>query len=379
MMKNIKIVTLFIFSVFSLLNCQNKKMEEKFNWSGGICAPAEYQMQCYYGRIIADDFESSYSDIVGTVQGGWGNCSEAMGTSNGKYDVPHTLEFTWYSVVEDKFYAGHWDLDKEKMTKLFKEGYTSTKFDSDLNKVVPVKETYDFIDVGLAPKGRLVVWMRGDANAVEVGCFQGQEIKITKEEAYENFKYVFEPNYRTDILKSQEDHGYTDPLVYARIQEKGYPDFKIYDDYRERFNWRLKLVMATDNKLEVRRLEMCNGEKEVIFHNEDPVLSYKKRAIPYYFDFDWGTGNNEVYHSQVAFTENQNYIRLANKKYNGPFLPWDFYETELYKLFKEKLDREAPIDIVVDVSSNKDAKIYVEQNGEKYNITQVKSYVKQRK
>ena len=28
MMKNIKIVTLFIFSVFSLLNCQNKKMEE---------------------------------------------------------------------------------------------------------------------------------------------------------------------------------------------------------------------------------------------------------------------------------------------------------------------------------------------------------------
>ena len=63
-MKNIKIVTLFIFSVFSLLSCQNKKMEEKFNWSGGICAPAEYQMQCYYGRIIADDFLICSSEII---------------------------------------------------------------------------------------------------------------------------------------------------------------------------------------------------------------------------------------------------------------------------------------------------------------------------
>lgn len=65
--------------------------------------------------------------------------------------------------------------------------------------------------------------------------------------------------------------------------------------------------------------------------------------------------------------------------YNGPFLPWDFNKTEIYKLFKEKLDKEIPIDIVVDVSGNKEAKVYVEQSGKRYPIIQKESYVKQRK
>lgn len=68
-MYNLRIV-LLIVSVYTLFSCQGKQMGEKFNWSGGICSPSEYQMQCYYGRIISDDHQSSYSDIVGTVQTG---------------------------------------------------------------------------------------------------------------------------------------------------------------------------------------------------------------------------------------------------------------------------------------------------------------------
>lgn len=372
-------VSILLF-VFSLINCQkHKKMEEKFNWSGGICAPKEYQMQVYHGQIIADDYQYQYSDIVGTIHSGWGRNGEAMGTSEGLHDIPHTLEFTWYSVVEDKFYAGHWDLDTVKIAKLFKEGYTTTKFNDNLNQMEPNKETYNTFIVGLAPKGRLVLWMSGDANQVEVGCFQGKEIKITKQEAYEDFQYVFKPNYRTEILKAIGDGGLTDPLVYKKIEKEGYPDSKIYDDYREKFNWGLKLIGTYNDKLKVRHLEMCNGEKEVIFHNENPILAYKKRAIPYYFDLDWATVDKKKYHSQIAFTGNPEYIRQANQMYNGPFLPWDFYNTEIYKLFKEKLDKEIPIDIVVDISSNKEVKVYVEQSGKRYPIIQKESYVKQRK
>jgi hypothetical protein len=45
---------------------------------------------------------------------------------NPKMDIPNKLEFTWYSLVEKKFYTGKWALDKEKIEKLFKEGFTDT-------------------------------------------------------------------------------------------------------------------------------------------------------------------------------------------------------------------------------------------------------------
>lgn len=377
-MKNIIVVTPFIFCAFSLLSYQNKKMEEKFNWSGGICAPKEYQMQCYYGQIIADDFQYQYSDIVGTVQQGWGDGADAMGTSDGLYDVPHTLEFTWYSVVEDKFYAGHWELDKEKMTELFKEGFFVTRYKGERGEIKYYKkETYNSIIVGLAPKGRLVLWMSGEMKQVEVGCFQGQEIKITKEEAYENFQYVFKPNYRTSMLKAVGNGGITDPVVYKKIQDEGYPDPKTYDDFRERFNYGIKFIISQESTLENRRFKMCNGEYEAIpDNNHDLVLPYAKRAVPYHLGLRWTTKEGKEFSSELAFTGNTQYIREANQKYYGPFLPLDFDKSEIYKLFKEDLDKDAMITIVIDVSSNKNAKVFIEQNGEKYPVNQMDSYVK---
>ncbi|WP_228414587.1 DUF2931 family protein [Chryseobacterium sp. SNU WT5] len=349
-------------------------MEEKFKWAGGISAPKEYQMQVYFGQIIADDFQYGYSDIVGTIQGGWGNVNEAMGSSDVLHEIPHTLEFTWFSVVENKYYAGHWDLDTVKITKLFKEGFTTTKFDYSLNKMAPIKGTYDLISVGMAPGGKLVLWLSGAGNQVEVGFFQAKEIEITKEEAYEDFQYTYKPNYRSIALNSQSNGGFVDDLVHKKIQEEGYPDPKIYEDFRERFNWRLKIILANGNIIENRRLEMCNGEKETIYHNENNIVAYNKRAIPYNFDFDWKDENGKKYHSEIAFTGNTEYIRQANKMYNGTFLPLDFNKTEIYKLFREKLDKNASIDIVVDVSSNKDAVVYVEQNGTKFPLKEMDKY-----
>ena len=80
-MKNIKIVTLFIFSVFFILSCQNKKMEEKYSWSGTISAPQEYPMEIYSGGIIANDFTYPFDAIWGTQNTGWGNEGSKMNVS----------------------------------------------------------------------------------------------------------------------------------------------------------------------------------------------------------------------------------------------------------------------------------------------------------
>lgn len=346
-------------------------MEEKFKWTGTLSAPKEYQMQVYYGLLIADDYQYPFTDIWGNISNGWGNEGGSGGTSDKMADLPHTLEFTWYSLVENKFYAGHWDLDKEKIKKLFNEGFSEPYFDSFK------KGTYHTFVIGLAPKGRLVVWLSGGGHQVEIGSFQGKEIKISREEAYDKFKYAFEPGYREEMLKDKSHGGLTDDLVFKIISEKGHPDPKIYDDYREKFNWSPKMILPEGSTLQRVGINMANGEKELTLENNaGKPLAQSQRAIPYLFYLMWKDKNGRKYNSQIVFTGNKQYFKETNTVYNGTILPLDFYTSEIYKLFREKLDKNLPTDMVLDVSLNDSVKVSVEQNGKKYTLGQMVQYVK---
>ncbi|ASE62319.1 Protein of uncharacterised function (DUF2931) [Chryseobacterium indologenes] len=366
----LKTFILFIVCSFSLITCQNKKMEEKYIWTGTLSAPNEYPMQAYYGELIADDYQFPFSDIWGITGGGWGEPGKHMGGTDHPVKVPHTLEFTWYSLAENKFYAGHWELDTQKITRLFNEGFSQTYFDS------LKKGTYDTFVIGLGPKGKLILWLYGDGHQVEVGHFQGKEIQITQAEAYDKFKYVFEPNYREDILN---DPGIVKPIVTQKIKDEGYPNPDLYENFREKLNWRPKLILPAGSTLEKRNFYMANGERESTLQDQPATaLPYAKRAVPYLLYFEWKNKDGKQESSQIVCTGNSQYIKEANKLYNGTFLPLDFEKTDMYKIFGG-LDKEASADIVIDISSGNTAEIYIEQNGKKYPVTQTDKYVKQNK
>lgn len=346
-------------------------MEEKFKWTGTVSAPKEFPMQVYYGLVIADDYQYQFSDIWGIVDGGWGEVGKYGGGTHKLAQVPHTLEFTWYSLVEDKFYAGHWELDKEKITRLFNEYFSQTYFDT------VKKGTYDTFVIGIAPKGKLVVWMYGDGHQVEVETFQGKEIKVTKDEAYDKFKYVFEPGYREETLNDPE---IVKPAITKKIKQEGYPDPNIYEIFREKFNWGSKLILPEGGKLLKRHIDMANGERENTLQDQpDLALAHKKRAIPYIFYFQWENKDGKKQSSQIVFTENQQYIKEAGTVYNVTFIPLDFEKTDMFTTFREKLDKEIPADVVIDLSSGKSTEIFIEQSGKKYPVKQIDSYVKQPK
>lgn len=363
-----KILILFVVSTFSLISCQNKKMEEKFKWTGTLSAPKEYPMQAYYGQIIADDYQFPFSDIWGIVDGGWGEPGKYGGGTDNLVKIPHTLEFTWYSLAENKFYAGHWELDTKKITHLFNEGFSQTYFDS------LKKGTYDTFVIGLGPEGKLILWLYGDGHQVEVGTFKGKEIKITKEEAYDKFKYIFEPNYREDILN---DPGIVNPIITKKIKEEGYPDPKLYETFREKLNWSPKIILPEGSTLEKRNLYMANGERESTLQDHPELsLPYQKRAVPYLLYFQWKNKDGKKQSSQIVFTGNQQYTKEANTIFNGTFLPLDFEKTDMFKTFNEKLDKEANTDIVVDISNGNDVEVYIDQNGKKFPVMQTAKYIK---
>ena len=109
-------------TIFS--SCQEQKMEEKFDWSGTLSAPQEYPIEVYKGSLKTNDYSQHFKNW-GIINTGWGNQGGTVVAGPEKKLVPNSLEITWLSFAENKFYDGKFELPKEKITALFKEGYTN--------------------------------------------------------------------------------------------------------------------------------------------------------------------------------------------------------------------------------------------------------------
>lgn len=105
------------------MNGQSKK----YSWLGTVSAPQEYPVEIYKGAIVADDFTYGSDAYWGTQNPGWGKDGNIRKVKTEKMDLPHQLEFTWYSLTEKKFYTGKWKLNKNYIKSLFDAGFLLPK------------------------------------------------------------------------------------------------------------------------------------------------------------------------------------------------------------------------------------------------------------
>ncbi len=309
---------LLLLILLAITSCKGQKMEEKFAWTGTVSAPEEYPMEVYRGAIIANDFTYSFDAIWGTQNTGWGNDGGIMSVSTKQMEAPDSLNFTWLSLTEKKFYTGKWKLDKNLISRLFQEGFIN-----DLNQK---KETYKLIKVGLAPKGRVMVWLSGAGFQTEVGAFQAHDTTITAEQAYDNAKYMFRPDF---ITKTLNNEMVIKPEIKDRITKSGMPDMDIYETYRKRYEWRPQVTVPEGGKVTLIYYNFLNGEEENRFGEELTTNQYAHRALPKYISILWKD--------------------KAGKKNGLEIRPFD--EKETSGAF-EKLAGNGPVDLIVDLSSD---------------------------
>lgn len=309
---------LLSFILLAISSCKGQKMEEKFKWTGTVSAPQEYPVEVYEGAIVAPDFTYGFDAIWGTQNTGWGNVGGVMSVEREQMEAPDSLDFTWFSIVEKKFYTGAWKLDKEKIAKLFREGF--------IDDVTQKKDTYNLIKVGLAPKGKVVVWLSGAGFQTEVGSFEAKDTTITKDMAYDNAKYMFNEGY---VERTLSNDMVMKPEIKARIAEKGYPDPGIYEQYRTRYNWRPKVELPNGGKPLLIYYSFLNGEEENRFGEDLIKNEYGKRACPKKISLVWQDGNG---------------------KKNGIAIdPFD--EREVMEAF-QSLGNTSPIDLVIKLDAD---------------------------
>ncbi len=350
---NLKQIGAIVLFSITMSSC----MEKKYDWSAGVSAPKEYPIEVYSGALGGYFF----SEMGGFSNTGWGS---GAGDSDINDVAPETLEMTWLSLTEGKFYTGSWTLPKEKIKRVLEEGF----FYKDK------KETYNVISIGLGPKGVVVVWLMLSSRdlQVEVARFQAHETTINPKEVYESAKFMFEKNHIEDMLA---DNDVMPPAVKDKIKQDGYPLPTVYDAYREKYLWKPKVILPEGSEITQIDMKMCNGEKERSIYTSTLNRDYK--AIPYCFEIMWKDQKGQEYVSRIAFTRDQKYWAKYLEANGDDDLPLDFDKNEIRTLFKDKIDKNIPALMVIKIDPTKQndnewvTDFYLEQAGKQYLIKEI--------
>ena len=283
----IKSTLLFIVIIImcQISACQTKKnnMKSKFEWFHTLSAPKDYPIEVVQGRLNSSTGTlASFSPIWGIINEGWGIDGGMAPSGPDEKEVPESLDITWLSFREDKFYTGQFDLPKEKMTELFRQSIYGNVSD------VP----YNFFIIGLAPGGVVVIWLMGDQVQTEVARFQAKEVSKDQLNITGDEKIMLKPDYTDRKLANRE------------INRDAIP-FGLWDTYRVKYNWKIKVVLPEKFRLGKKWMTMFNGEKEHYFVQQPDYDIYKLRAIPSYISFSWYDEKGDKFGVDLNFNEEE--------------------------------------------------------------------------
>jgi hypothetical protein len=289
--------------------CQNKKETEKmniekFDYQPTISCPVGFPVDVYRGSLESQD--GGFEPLnLGTHGGPWGATGRSM--SSGVKGVPNKLNLIWVSYAEDTFYSIDCEIDYNKMVEKFKEGYQDSAFFFN-KKGEYKKESYNYIVVGFAPGGVVVVWLAGSGKEVEIGRYQGVKIVVAQDEiaTLDNHdRLIFQKDYRKETMLNKM-------IVPLEVQEanKNKPiPFGLWDTYRERYTWRPTFMQAAfnDSTMSVckSRITMFNGEFEEQFDKSLIKNEFTKRAIPKREVMSWKDKEGQVYSGTMDFDEQE--------------------------------------------------------------------------
>lgn len=271
-----------------LSSCQNNEvMQAKYDWIPTECAPAEYPVQIYSGTFYYGDKGNIYIPGDKTVANGWGNDGSTHIAGDELKEVPHTLDLSWTSFVENKDYAGKFELNTKLIDSLFKLGFTSENSPGG-------HSNYHYVKVGMAPGGVVVVWLSGSDKQVEVGRYQAKKTKAL------DWKSVM-PNMKgtmDDFTKQiQED---LPDKIKEQIKDHTIP-FGKWDHWRKKFNW--KPVITSDASINSLSLFTVNQEMEMMTVKELKAVKYEERSAVEKLYIFWVDDKQREMRSQLDFDE----------------------------------------------------------------------------
>lgn len=300
MYKFFKLLIVTALLNITLISCQKKMEQKKYNWSAAVCTPKNYPSEIFSGHlIVGNTLESGYvympfdriinSEDLGDNDGS--SSGEATGIS------PKILDITWMSYTENKSYSGIFKLDYDRIESLMINGSERPFWDEELKKIRIVKDYHFVVNAGLFPGGMVVLYVFSPSNMTIVGRYQAHvDDNVDWQMAHPSMKgkegiteYV---NYMNEDLPQE---------IKDQIKEGTIP-FGYWETLFKKYL--ITPQVKAEDKVETIEINYINGEFESIFLSlNGNVMPIKERAVPRKINIVWHDINDRRMESDIFFDE----------------------------------------------------------------------------
>ena len=192
----------------------------KFEWYASGNAPLLFPTELVMGNFLNEDLTKMNIPESYPFATTWGKPVSMHLLPEKYHPVPKYILIIWFSIVENKFYTVADELPKEQIETLLSEKNETTK-----------KPKYDTLIAGMAPYGKLAIWLSGNGITTEVAWLQGKEVAIAMKDFAPDSKLNQEEYAKQALADCQE--------AFENIRKNGLPDPMLFEQYMQKFNYRI--------------------------------------------------------------------------------------------------------------------------------------------
>ena len=222
-------------------------------------APVLYPTETFFGNLMWSEDDGISVPYSYPFAAKWGEAVSMHIYDEKEFPVPTFLDMIWFSIVENQFYSIEEKLPAERMEELFQQK------DEKGNPI------YEYIIVGMAPYGKVAVWLSGHQKQTEVAWLKAERVDVEMEDFCPSTNLNRE-EYAEAVFKNAKE-------AYEYFQANGLPNRMLYENYMARFNYKIHPVLE-DETAELQGVDVWyyNGEFDTCLTDE--YSDYAMRAKP---------------------------------------------------------------------------------------------------
>ncbi len=265
----------------------------KYKYSATGNAPSAYPTEIFFGNILFEDRNGIYIPRSYPFASKWGEISSIHILEEKELLAPCYIDIIWISLSENKFYSLEAPLPKIEIENLLSETNELTE-----------QPIYNYIIAGMAPYGRLAIWLSGNGITTEVAWLQAEEIDVEMEDFAPNSSLSRNEYVETSFRECKE--------AYEHFLKHGLPDRLLFERYMQKFTYRITVEFENkDAVFEGIELYYYNGELNAT--NSGEHTTYAMRAKPYKIIINWSIGKTK--YSGYFWTDEKRIIDIFSSFY----------------------------------------------------------------
>ena len=271
----------------------NLNINNRFEWFASGNAPLLFPTELVMGDFLFDDLAKIRIPESFPFATTWGKPVSMHLSLEKAHPAPKYIFIAWFSIVENKFYAVADELPTEQIEALLSARNEQTK-----------KPVYDTLIAGMAPYGKLAIWLSGNGMTTQVAWLQGGEVAVQMRYFAPDSKLNREEYARQALAECKE--------ASENLKSNGLPDPMLFEQYMQKFNYRITPQFENAAEPEGMELYYSNGELNATQSGEH--TAYAMRAKPSKMVLHWRMGK-KLYSGY--FWTDENKLKEAFHSYYG--------------------------------------------------------------